>query len=188
MAIQTQAAEPLPRAPRKATFGSLGLALGLLITFAPRPLRADVELPAIFGNGMVLQCKLPIEVWGRAEPGEEVGVRLTNHPATTVAGEDGHWSVQMSPLDAGGSFSMIVRGHNELHFEDVWIGKVWLDAGQSNTAFPVVDSKGYDEVRAQADRPMLRESSQSSQSSDAPNWKGSGEWIVCAPDSVGRFT
>jgi hypothetical protein len=64
--------------------------------------RADVKLPAIFGDHMVLQRDTAVPVWGTAAPGEEVTVSIAGQTATATAGADGKWSVKLAKLSAAG--------------------------------------------------------------------------------------
>ncbi len=81
-----------------------GLVLVLLAFMAVSPclVRADVKTPAIFGSHMVLQRDQKDRVWGWAEPGEEVTVKIADQSHATKAGADGSWQVMLDPMAAGG--------------------------------------------------------------------------------------
>ena len=98
------------------------------------PARADVKLPAIFGDHMVLQRDQKDRVWGWADPGEEVTVTVTPHDQskTATAGADGKWQVTLDPLATGGPYTVTVKGKNTITFNDVLVGEVWICSGQSN--------------------------------------------------------
>ena len=74
--------------------GRPGLAAVLLALVAVHipAARADVKVPAIFGSHMVLQRDQKDRVWGWAEPGEEVTVKIAGQsqdrprPAPTAPG------------------------------------------------------------------------------------------------------
>ena len=95
---------------------------------------AKVRLPQVFQSGMVLQRGTPIPVWGQAEVGETVVVKLNKKSATAVADADGYWRVDLPVMKAGGPYELEVRGEkSEVNIlTDVWIGDVWLCSGQSN--------------------------------------------------------
>lgn len=100
--------------------------------------QAEVRLPAIFGDHMVLQRDTKIPIWGRANPGEEVTVTLGPASASTETGTDGKWRVDLENLPASREPAvLIVKGTNELRFEDVLVGDVWICSGQSNMEFGV---------------------------------------------------
>jgi len=91
---------------------------------------AKVTLPQLFQNGMVLQRGKPIPVWGKADAGEAVSVRLGNKkPCTTVADGEGRWRVDLPQMKAGGPFELKV---NDVTLGNVMVGDVWLLSGQSN--------------------------------------------------------
>ena len=92
-------------------------------------LEAKVTMPQLFQNGMVLQRGKAIPVWGKADAGEAVTVTLNKKKVATVADTDGRWRVDLPQMKAGGPFELKV---NDLSFDDVFIGDVWLLSGQSN--------------------------------------------------------
>ena len=108
-----------------------------LETLSPQAL-ADVKLPAIFGDHMVLQQEQTIPVWGTADPNEKVTVTLGTETADTTADASGHWMVKLPALPNGTpATTLTVAGKNTLTFTDVLVGDVWLCSGQSNMEYPV---------------------------------------------------
>ena len=100
--------------------------------------RADIRLPGIFGDHMVLQQGQQIPVWGWGDPGEEVTVALGTNSAKTKAGTDGKWRVDLDKSAANGDpQALIVTGKNKIEFADVLVGDVWVCSGQSNMEFGV---------------------------------------------------
>lgn len=95
---------------------------------------AKVKLPALISDGMVLQREQPVEVWGTADAGESICITFMKKSYTTTADADGHWSVVLSPMKAGGPYRMQI---NDIRLNDVLIGDVWLCSGQSNMELPV---------------------------------------------------
>ncbi|MFT5326091.1 MAG: sialate O-acetylesterase, partial [Planctomycetaceae bacterium] len=88
--------------------------------------RADVSLSKIFGSNMVLQREMEIPVWGWAEPGEKVTVKIGEHAATATAGKDKRWDVKLPAHKAGGPHTVTVSGKNSITLENVLIGEVWV--------------------------------------------------------------
>src|SRR5688500_19967254 len=115
----------LVRSAMLATFGSLGLWV-----------QAEVKLPAIFSDNMVLQRDKPIAVWGWADEGEKVTVRLGKEQVSTEA-KGGKWKVLLSKMNAGGPLQLEVQGKNQVQFNDVLVGEVWICSGQSNMEWPM---------------------------------------------------
>src|SRR5438034_6450647 len=90
-----------------------------------RAANADVTLPAVIGDGMVLQQKAPVPIWGRAEPGEEVTVRFGGQSARARADGGGRWRVSLPPLRASAEPATLrVRGRNAIEVRDVLVGEV----------------------------------------------------------------
>jgi sialate O-acetylesterase len=99
---------------------------------------ADVAMPAIFGDHMVLQAGRKLPFWGTASPGEEVTVSAATASGTATADKDGRWRLDLTPITATEPFAVTVRGHNTLTFADVVVGEVWVGSGQSNMEFPLI--------------------------------------------------
>ena len=103
----------------------------VLILCLTAPAFADVALPAIFSDGMVLQRGETVPVWGTAGDGERVRVEFRGAKAETAA-KDGKWRVDIAPGEPGGPFEMTLRGANTITIKFVYVGDVWVCAGQSN--------------------------------------------------------
>src|SRR6266478_881389 len=94
---------------------------------------ADVRLPAIFSDHMVLQAETNVAVWGRADPGEEVTVSFSGQTKVAHSGWPGRWMVRLDKLKSTSEpQTLTVKGKNTLTVNDVLIGEVWLGSGQSN--------------------------------------------------------
>jgi len=117
---------------------------------------ADVKMPAIFGNHMVLQRDLGVPFWGTADPGEEVTVSAGGDQAATKAGPDGKWVVKLGKLQATAApIEVKVTGKNQIVFTDVLVGDVWVCSGQSNMEFGIRSFMPPEEL-AKADEPQIR--------------------------------
>jgi len=150
--------------------------------------RADVVLPAIFSDHMVLQRDAAVPVWGWADPGESVTVSFAGQHQSTRAGDDGRWMVRLTDLRLGAPKTLAVKGRNTITIEDVLVGEVWLGSGQSNMAMAVNRALDFDREQATANRPGLRLFKEESAATDAPQAMGRGRWLVCAPETVGGFS
>jgi len=96
---------------------------------------AEIRMPAVFGDNMVLQRDLPVPVWGTAEAGEEVTVGFADQRLTATADDRGSWMVTLKPLKTSKTEqTMTVRGSNTIQLKGVLVGEVWLCSGQSNMA------------------------------------------------------
>src|SRR5438132_1595370 len=74
--------------------------------------RADVRLPKIIGDHMVLQREGSAPIWGWAEPGEDVTVAIAGQTQKTKAGENGKWLVELDKIAAAGPHVLTVKGKN----------------------------------------------------------------------------
>ena len=160
----------------------------LLASLLTASARADVKLPAIFGDHMVLQRDALIPVWGTAAPGEEVTVSIAGQTVITQAGPDGKWSVKLAKLAAAGPHTLTVKGKNSVTFADVLVGEVWLGSGQSNMAMTVNRANDFDAEQAAAKFPQIRMFTEASGAANSAQTEGKGSWVVCSPESVGRFS
>ncbi|MGY6520099.1 MAG: sialate O-acetylesterase [Mongoliitalea sp.] len=96
-------------------------------------LYADLRLPKLISDGMVLQREQSVKIWGWAESGQDITIQILGEELTTTAGVDGSWEVVLEPKQAGGPYKMIISSQKEnIHIQDIWFGDVWLTSGQSN--------------------------------------------------------
>ena len=95
---------------------------------------AKVKLPALISDGMVLQREQPVKIWGTADAGESVSVTFMKKKYAATADNNGHWSVTLPSMKAGGPYLMRI---NDIKLNDILIGDVWLCSGQSNMELPV---------------------------------------------------
>jgi sialate O-acetylesterase len=113
-------------------------ALAWVACVVPAGLGADVALPKILGDNMVLQRGCAVPVWGTAAPGEAVNVAFAGQHAHTIADASGRWQVQLAPLDASAEpRELTITANNTLHLKNVLVGEVWLCGGQSNMEYAV---------------------------------------------------
>ncbi len=101
----------------------------IVLSLAASTTRADVRLPHVLGDHMVVQRDKPLPVWGWAEPGEKVSVSLGGQRAATTADAQGRWKVVLGELQAGGPLKLTVQGKNKIVLEDVLVGEVWFCSG-----------------------------------------------------------
>lgn len=149
---------------------------------------ADVKMPAIFSDHMVLQAKTRLPVWGWADPGEKVTVTVGNRSASTVTGADGKWSVKLGDLKTGDTLEMTVAGKNSITIRDVLVGEVWLGSGQSNMEWPVRLSNNPEEEAKAAVHPQIRMFTVKKNPSPKPLDDCEGTWNVCTPENVPNFS
>jgi len=156
---------------------------------------ADVTLPAIFGSHMVLQQGAKVPIWGKADPGEKITVTAGDHAASTTAGTDGKWRIDLAPFTANATpIAVTIVGHNTITLEDVLVGDVWLGAGQSNMYFPLAptgwgigDIDSAKTIANSAD-PQLRLFVVAEKASVTPVDDVKGRWVLSSPQTVANFS
>ena len=171
--------------------GLLGLAWAVSICSF-----ADLRMPKIFGDNMVLQRNQPILIWGWSGPGEKITVRF-NHQEMSVqptpGPADNKWMVKLNAEQAGGPYELVVKGANGIiTFRNVLVGEVWVCSGQSNMEMPIEGwgrINHYQEEIAAADFEQIRHFKVPNTVSSTPaeDIKG-GEWKICNPANAGDFT
>src|SRR3954466_13924404 len=98
--------------------------------------RAELKLPSIISDHMVLQQKLACPIWGWDRPGTKITVTFGGQTKTAEAGADGKWTVKLDPVDANDKpQSLTIAGTSKREIADVLVGEVWFCAGQSNMQF-----------------------------------------------------
>ena len=128
-----------------------------MLSASAHPALADVKLPDLFGDHMVLQRDQLLPIWGWADPGEQVTVKLDHATATAIADNQGNWKVMLPALHADGDpHRMIVSGRNTVVVEDILIGDVWLGSGQSNMEFTMGCCSNAREATTNAIHPQIR--------------------------------
>ena len=133
------------------------LAPVLFSTLAVNVAYAEVRMPLIFGDHMVLQQDATLPVWGWADPGERISVSFGEQKVTAVGGAKGTWRADLHAITASNQGQVLtVSGTNTLSFQDVVVGDVWIASGQSNMEFGIRDKKPYIAEVDKAADPLLR--------------------------------
>ncbi len=178
----------------KRTFLSV-LAVLMVMAFSSANLFAEIKLPAIFCDNMVLQQQTDVAVWGKAGKNSTVKVITSwnNKSYSANASGDGSWKLKVSTPKAGGSYEITISDGKILKLKNVLIGEVWVCSGQSNMEMPV---KGF------RNQPVLNSSDAIALSSNAsirlftvkkatslePLNDFEGEWKTCDPENVAEFS
>lgn len=154
--------------------------------------RAEVRLPALLADHMVVQRGLPVHLWGDAEPGETVTAAFRGESRRTTTDELGRWSVYLPAGEAGGPFDVTVRGSNLIELHDVLVGDVWLAGGQSNMELPLRLAAEPGREIANADCPPVRFFQMLPRVADHPLERidptDVRPWTVCSPEAAANFS
>ncbi len=151
---------------------------------------AQVRLPQLISDGMVLQRDQKINVWGWASPGEKLKLNFKGKTYKATTGSDGKWMLQMPATKAGGPYIMTIDASNRIQLKDILIGDVWFCAGQSNMVTPMerVKERYPDEI-ANANYPQIRNffvptaSDVTKEHEDLPP----GKWMAATPVNIMNF-
>ncbi len=170
---------------RAAIFSMLGV-----MTCGVGAARADVKVPAIFGDHMVVQRGMKVPVWGTADAGEKVTVKAAQREQSVTADARGKWRVALDAMEAGDEpITITITGKNSITINDVLVGEVWVCSGQSNMGFSLKSASNGAEAVKSADRPKMRLFMVGRAIKDQPQEDLSGgRWEVCTPQSAAGFS
>lgn len=158
----------------------------LIFAFAGR---ADITLPALFTDHMVIQRNLPVHVWGRASADESISVTFRGNTKSTNADSIGMWSVYLPPVEAGAPSELTIKGRNTITLRDVVAGDVWVASGQSNMEFEVREAVNAHAEMAAAQRPQIRLFHVKNRVSTYPLDDVAAEpWAPCTAETVQDFS
>jgi sialate O-acetylesterase len=149
---------------------------------------ADVRLPAVVSDNMVLQQDANANVWGWAEKGEKVVVKLGEATVEATANDDGRWAAKLKALKPGVAGEMTITGKNKLTVKNVAVGEVWLASGQSNMEMAVKGVNNADKEAAACNFPDIRVFTVTRKGSKTPVDDVAGKWEIATPENAPKFT
>ncbi len=150
---------------------------------------AEVRLPPIFSDHMVLAGDETTAIWGKAEPGEAVTISIGDRQAVVQADATGAWLTRLALTGLGaGPFELTVTGQNTVRIRDVLIGEVWLASGQSNMQFAMRGDKDAADELAKPANPLIRHFKIELSASLDPLEECRGEWVIADPEHLPDFT
>lgn len=155
---------------------------------------SQINLPAFFSDNMVLQQKTMASVWGTDKPNTTITVKGSwNESATTKTDEAGKWKVKVKTPEAGGPYSLTIKGSNKLVLQNVLIGEVWICAGQSNMEMPLQGYhnqpvNGSNEAILNATNSNIRLFTVGRNASLTPEKDVTGDWLIASPQTAKDFS
>ena len=166
------------------------LALSALVAALAPAGWANVTVPSIIGDHMVLQNGAAIPVWGKADPGEAVTVTLGKQVKKTVTAQDGKWMVKLGRVKAASApLEMTIAGKgNTISVKDILVGEVWIGSGQSNMEWPMKAINNSAQEIAAANYPEIRLFTVKKNVAAEPQDNCEGVWNVCTPATVPDFS
>ena len=151
--------------------------------------QAEVSLPKVFADHMVLQRDREIPVWGWADSRERIEVTFQDKTYKTRADKTGKWQLKMDPSPAGGPYTLTVKGTNTLSLQDILVGDVWLLGGQSNMEWPLLQTNGGEDSIKSADYPHIRLFEVGRHVSIFPIQDVvEASWNTCTPETIANFS
>ncbi len=157
---------------------------------------AELTLPSVFSDHMVLQREQAVPVWGTADPGATVTVKFAGQTKTVTAGTDGKWRVDLSSLEASSESQVLTvsDGTDKASFQDVLVGEVWLCSGQSNMQMPLIGETWHQPCEnapteiSSANYPQIRLFNTPRVASAVPEETTDGKWKICTPETIKTFS
>jgi sialate O-acetylesterase len=163
---------------------------------------AEIKLPALVSDGMVLQQGVKLKIWGTADAGEKITISFNGAHDGATADRNGRWLVRLGPFTAGGPFPMTITGKTTITLHDILVGEVWICSGQSNMEMTVGPGdtpglyayhnmpgvKDYQLALAQADYPKIRLFTVAKAVANAPLSDVLGHWVAARADTVNDFS
>lgn len=160
----------------------------VIISIAHTTVHAQVKLPRLIRDSMVLQRDTKVRIWGWASSNEKVNVRFNGRRYSTTTGKDGKWMLSLPPTKAGGPYTMTI---NNITINNILFGDVWLCSGQSNMVHQMeLHSVTYANDIAEANYPQIRHfwiktmNDMKAPHDDLPD----GHWSAANPETVRQFS
>jgi len=158
-------------------------------------LHAEIKLPVIFSDGMVMQQKTNANIWGKSTPKEQVTLVASwdKKKYSTTANAQGDWKITISTPAAGGPFTMTVSDGKPFTLKDILMGELWLCSGQSNMEMPM---KGFKNQPVEGSNMDILKSTNSNlrlftvkrNSTIQAQSDVTGKWQEASPETVGQFS
>lgn len=152
---------------------------------------ANIRLPAVIGNNMVLQRNSSTKIWGWSEPGEKIFITTSwnNHLDSTRADGNASWQLTLPTPGAGGPYTITIKGNNTIVLQNILIGEVWVCSGQSNMEMNFY--WGLPQMREDipaAANPNIRFFHVPKSTASTPQQYGEGSWVSCDSNTVKSFS
>lgn len=163
----------------------------LLLFFITNLVTANITLPNIFSNNMVLQRNSDVKIWGWGSPKEEITIITSwdNHQYKTAPNNEANWNLTIKTPEAGGPFEITIKGYNQITLKNILIGEVWLCSGQSNMEMSASwGIKNGDEETKLANHPNIRFFSVPKLTAISPQNNLPANWELCTPETMKYFS
>jgi sialate O-acetylesterase len=170
---------------------SLKIIFGVILVSVSQGLYGNVILPALISNNMVLQQQSQVRIWGWANPYEKVTVNSSwnNKTYSAVGSRDARWEVLIETPEAGGPYSLSIKGNNTIALGNIMIGEVWVCAGQSN--MEMCGNWGLEDIKAElptAKNVNIRFFQIPKSTAAYPQDNLNAEWTICDSTTLKSFS
>lgn len=171
----------------------------ILLIFTSKSIFADVKLPSIISDNMLLQQNTKANIWGKADPNEQITITVSwnKQPYTTTADSSGKWLVKIAtPKQTAKGQTLTIAGKNSITINNILIGEVWLCSGQSNMHFPIAKTTGWrtgvineEETLKDANYPEIRLFQVNQKLSATQELDDcEGKWLICNAENIKDFS
>ncbi len=149
---------------------------------------AEISLPSVFSDNMVLQQKSEVAIWGWGVPNEKVKIVGSWNSSDTVvatAQNNSRWKANLKTGEAGGPYSLTIKGSSQIILKNVMLGEVWICSGQSNMEWSFNHKiKDGDQEVANANYPDIRIFHIPKVGDDYPQRDCNANWTECSPSTI----
>ena len=162
-----------------------------IILFLTLVSKANIRLPNVINNNMVLQQQATVKLWGWADPREKIYVTTSwnNKLDSIVTSRDANWMVTVQTPAAGGPYTITLKGYNTIVLNNVLIGEVWVCSGQSNMEMNY--NWGLPDIKAvlpTCANNNIRFFTIPKTTANHPQDNCGGEWINCDSNTLKNFS
>ena len=170
--------------------------VGILAILSTVNTLANITLPALFSDNMVLQQQSNVLIWGKSDTKQSVNIQpsWSNKIVTVTTEADGSWKARVETPSAGGPYQITISDGQEITLKNVLIGEVWLCSGQSNMDIPMkgvgknVTIKDSEKYIAEGANSQLRLFKVEHNRSEIPLTDVKAKWLEATPESVAGFS
>ncbi len=168
----------------------------VLLVISPCVLIAQVQLPSLFADNMILQRKSTPPIWGKSGKNAKISIRTSwnNKTYTATASAEGVWKMNVETGEAGGPYTITIKSGSETKtLSNVLLGEVWLCSGQSNMEMPVRGAMNQpvlnaNEIYLEADNPQIRIYKMERIAAGTPQDSCTGVWRESSAEVVKYFS
>ncbi|HNS21969.1 MAG TPA: sialate O-acetylesterase [Sedimentisphaerales bacterium] len=178
------------RSDETASWHLTVLAVCAIAALAATNSHANIRLPAVIGDNMVLQAGDRAHLWGWADPNERIQVAISWRSFTwgIQADDQGRWEFQVIAPNVGGPYQITLKGKNTVTIKNILAGQVWVGSGQSNMQMSVRSSANAEQEIADAKYSKIRLFTVERRVAETPQDDCKGQWVECSPQTVGDFS